>query len=74
MFINPCSSPATGNLQLADRIYYSFCPQGANQLVYADIASFFPTQEEARFAFSMFDKDDNGDVTLEEVEQSCQCV
>lgn len=36
-----------------------------------DIAQFFETKEQADAAFALFDKDDNGDVTREELENAC---
>ncbi|KAI0000574.1 Mechanosensitive ion channel-domain-containing protein [Russula vinacea] len=56
---------------LARRIFFSFCKQGRDYLVFQDISRFFPSLEEADSAFTLFDRDGNGDVSLEEVEQSC---
>ncbi|KDQ21736.1 hypothetical protein BOTBODRAFT_212160 [Botryobasidium botryosum FD-172 SS1] len=59
---------------LAHRIFYSFCPEGAGRFELGDIARFFPTHDQAQFAFATFDKEENGDVTLEEVEVACQAI
>jgi Ca2+-binding EF-hand superfamily protein len=37
----------------------------------ADIASFFPTVEAADIAFTLFDRDGNGDVNRDELEDAC---
>ncbi|EAU91403.1 hypothetical protein CC1G_01892 [Coprinopsis cinerea okayama7 len=55
---------------LARRLFYSFAKPGADFLLVDDIARFFPTSEDAHQAFSLFDKDGNGDASLEEVELS----
>lgn len=39
-----------------------------------DIARFYPNIEDAEVAFSLFDKDQNGDVSRDEIEMSCLCV
>lgn len=56
---------------LARRIYYSFCPPYRSSLVLSDIEHFFPDPATAEDAFAVFDKDFNGDATLEEIEMSC---
>ncbi|KAG9046286.1 hypothetical protein FS837_004683 [Tulasnella sp. UAMH 9824] len=56
---------------LARRLFYSFRQEGASELTLGDIARFFPNIERARMAFQLFDKDDNGDATREEVELAC---
>ena len=43
-------------------------------MVFQDISRFFPSIEEADSAFTLFDRDGNGDVSLEETEQSCAFV
>ncbi|KAF8313471.1 hypothetical protein DL93DRAFT_2081192 [Clavulina sp. PMI_390] len=53
---------------LARRLYYSFRAEGADRIVLGDISRFFPNREMATFAFEMFDKDENGDSTKEEME------
>ncbi|GAA6058014.1 hypothetical protein JCM3770_006647 [Rhodotorula araucariae] len=57
--------------QLARRIYYSFAPQYREGLVISDIARCFRSREEAERAFAIFDRDSNGDATLDEVEMAC---
>lgn len=57
--------------KLARRIFYSFSPPYRSSLVLRDIESFFPDLNTAEEAFAVFDKDGNGDVTLEELEMSC---
>ncbi|GAA5821690.1 hypothetical protein JCM11251_000973 [Rhodosporidiobolus azoricus] len=56
---------------LARRIYYSYTPQYRDGLVLADISRCFKNREEAERAFAIFDRDGNGDASLEEVEMSC---
>ncbi|BGP19258.1 hypothetical protein JCM10213_008223 [Rhodosporidiobolus nylandii] len=56
---------------LARRIYYSFCPQYRDGLVLADISRCFRNKEEADRAFAIFDRDQNGDATIDEVEMAC---
>ncbi|KAJ7218050.1 Mechanosensitive ion channel-domain-containing protein [Mycena pura] len=55
---------------LARRLFYSFVKPGADSWLAEDIARFFATADEADNAFALFDKDSNGDVTLEEVEMA----
>jgi len=43
-------------------------------LVFQDISRFFPSLEVADAAFGLFDRDGNGDVSLEETEQACGSV
>ncbi|BGP00641.1 hypothetical protein NBRC10513v2_006440 [Rhodotorula toruloides] len=57
--------------QLARRIYYSFTPQYREGMVITDIERCFPNREEAERAFAIFDRDLNGDATLDEVEMAC---
>ncbi|KAL5528473.1 hypothetical protein ACEPAF_7609 [Sanghuangporus sanghuang] len=56
---------------LARRLFYSFCQPGADALVLTDIAPFFHSYEAGQTAFTLFDRDGNGDVTREEVELAC---
>ncbi|KAG9013647.1 hypothetical protein FRB90_005819 [Tulasnella sp. 427] len=56
---------------LARRLFYSFRQDGQTVLTLGDIARFFTNVEQARIAFTLFDKDDNGDATREEVELAC---
>lgn len=56
---------------LARRIYYSFTPSYRKSMVLDDIRKVFNSLEQAEKAFALFDRDTNGDATLEEVEMSC---
>ncbi|KAH9058802.1 Mechanosensitive ion channel-domain-containing protein, partial [Lactarius vividus] len=56
---------------LARRIFFSFRKPGRDYLVFQDISRFFPSLEVADSAFALFDRDGNGDVSLEETEQAC---
>ncbi|KAI9511136.1 Mechanosensitive ion channel-domain-containing protein [Russula earlei] len=56
---------------LARRIFFSFCKSGKEHIFFQDISRYFSSQEEADAAFSLFDRDGNGDVSLEETEQAC---
>ena len=56
---------------LARRIFYSFRQPGQDALVMTDIAPYFDTFEMAQTAFTIFDRDGNGDVSKEEVELAC---
>lgn len=64
-------SSANKTRVLARRIFYSFRKPGRDHLVLEDIAGFFPSPDDAHHAFNLFDKDDNGDATREEVEMAC---
>ncbi len=59
---------------LARRLFYSFVRPGADHLVVSDIARFFPSAELAEHAFTIFDKDSNGDINRDEMEMACMCV
>ncbi|EIN11813.1 hypothetical protein PUNSTDRAFT_61874 [Punctularia strigosozonata HHB-11173 SS5] len=56
---------------LARRLFYSFQKEGHDYLLVDDIQRFFPARDQADAAFSIFDKDNNGDVTREEMELAC---
>ena len=56
---------------LARRLFYSFRRPGAEVLVIGDIAQFFPDQDGATEAVTMFDKDVDGDATRDEMELAC---
>ncbi|KAN0132094.1 Mechanosensitive ion channel domain containing protein [Lactarius tabidus] len=62
---------ATKTKLLARRIFFSFRKRGREDLVFQDISRFFPSLEVADAAFGLFDRDGNGDVTLDETEQAC---
>ncbi|KAK4048978.1 hypothetical protein OIO90_005613 [Microbotryomycetes sp. JL221] len=59
---------------LARRIFYSFCPSYRTSLVLADVSRCFPDRDTADRAFAMFDRDGNGDATLQELELSLMDV
>ena len=54
--------------QLARRLFYSFCPSYRSQLVVDDVSRYFENHEAGAIAFGYFDRDGNGDVSLEEIE------
>lgn len=58
-------------MQLAHRIFYSFKKKDSEYLVLEDVEKLFPNREEALAAFATFDRDENGDVTKEEMEVAC---
>ena len=60
---------ASGPVQLARRIYYSF-RQGKQEVEIADVARYFPTLEIAHEAFEVLDRDGNGGATRDEIEMS----
>ncbi|KAM0747079.1 hypothetical protein T439DRAFT_359919 [Meredithblackwellia eburnea MCA 4105] len=70
MVVNAISS-ANKTKQLARRIYYSYVPSYRDSLLLEDISRCFVNREQAEKAFQIFDKDDNGDITLEEIELAC---
>ncbi|GAA98077.1 uncharacterized protein L969DRAFT_16135 [Mixia osmundae IAM 14324] len=57
--------------QLARRIYFSFVPSKRHALFQSDIERYFSSPEDAANAFYTFDRDGNGDVSLEELEMAC---
>ncbi|KAA1474278.1 hypothetical protein DENSPDRAFT_840858 [Dentipellis sp. KUC8613] len=56
---------------LAHRLFYSFHKPYAEYLTVDDFTQFFTTLDEADAAFSIFDKDANGDISREEMEMAC---
>ncbi|KAH9811930.1 hypothetical protein DFH28DRAFT_1178717 [Melampsora americana] len=65
-------SSANKTRQLARRIYYSFVPTHYRKMmVLSDIGKFFDNEDQAREAFEILDKDENGDASLEEIELAC---
>ena len=40
-------------------------------MLVSDIMPYFPNKEQLQQVFTIFDKDENGDVSLEEVEMAC---
>lgn len=53
---------------LARRLFRTFAQNGSDVLMPADLNHAFPTPEDAEAAFSVFDRDLNGDVSMEELE------
>ncbi|KAF7321301.1 Mechanosensitive ion channel protein [Mycena kentingensis (nom. inval.)] len=49
---------------------FSFAKPGADYMLVEDINKFFASPEEADQVFALFDKDSNGDATLDEVEMA----
>jgi hypothetical protein len=60
--------------QLARRLYYSFIKPGQEFLTLESFFPYFKTQAEAEVAFTLFDRDSNGDVSRDEMEMTCLCV
>ena len=58
----------TTSMSLAKRLWFSFCAEGETALRLADFEEVLGNAEEASEAMNLFDKDLNGDVTLEEAE------
>ncbi|MCJ1306729.1 hypothetical protein MMC25_000372 [Agyrium rufum] len=61
-----------GGQVLARRLYRTFLRSDDTETVNSDdLKAAFENEEEAEAAFSMFDKDLNGDISMEELEQVC---
>ena len=56
---------------LARVFYRTFVQPGKDTIVLEDILPAFPSVEEAEACFSVFDKDFNGDISMEELEMVC---
>lgn len=61
----------TGAQVLARRLYRTFAREETETVVADDLRSAFENDDEADAAFSMFDKDMNGDISMEELEAVC---
>lgn len=61
----------TGGQVLARRLYRTFVREGFETVFSGDLKSAFDNNEEAEAAFTMFDKDMNGDISMEELEAVC---
>lgn len=61
----------TGSQVLARRLYRTFCRDTAECVDIEDLKPAFDNGDEADAAFSMFDKDMNGDISMEELEAVC---
>jgi len=56
---------------LARRLYRTFVRDGFDTVFSSDLKEAFDNNEEAEAAFSMFDRDMNGDISMEELEAAC---
>ncbi|KAL4786241.1 Mechanosensitive ion channel-domain-containing protein [Aspergillus varians] len=61
----------TGCQTLARRLYRTFVRDGFDSVFPGDLKEAFDDNDEAEAAFSMFDKDMNGDISMEELEAVC---
>ncbi|KAI1305674.1 hypothetical protein F5Y03DRAFT_355540 [Xylaria venustula] len=59
---------------LARRLFRTFAQEGSDVLTPSDLNSAFPDPEYAEAAFMVFDRDLNGDVSMEELEAFCDEV
>ncbi|KAF2109465.1 Mechanosensitive ion channel-domain-containing protein [Lophiotrema nucula] len=64
-------SSTAGSQILARRLYRTFAREETETVYSDDLKNAFETDEEADAAFSMFDKDMNGDISMEELEAVC---
>ncbi|KAF1951853.1 hypothetical protein CC80DRAFT_495737 [Byssothecium circinans] len=62
---------SSGGQVLARRLYRTFAREETETVHSEDLRNAFETDEEADAAFSMFDKDMNGDISMEELEAVC---
>lgn len=60
-----------GSQVLARRLYRTFVQESRENVSSDDLKAAFDNSEEAEAAFSMFDKDMNGDISIEELEAVC---
>ncbi|KAI9761961.1 MAG: Cell cycle checkpoint protein rad17 [Chaenotheca gracillima] len=60
-----------GSQVLARRLYRTFAQDGEETVSSEDLKHAFDNNEEAEAAFQMFDKDMNGDISMEELEAVC---
>jgi hypothetical protein len=60
-----------GSQVLARRLYRTFVRDDFDTVFSGDLKSAFDNEDEAEAAFSMFDKDMNGDISMEELESVC---
>ncbi|KAK2797834.1 hypothetical protein FQN50_009039 [Emmonsiellopsis sp. PD_5] len=61
----------SGSQVLARRLYRTFVRDGFETVFSGDLKSAFDNGDEADAAFTMFDKDMNGDISMEELEAVC---
>ncbi|KAK2764562.1 hypothetical protein FQN54_009257 [Arachnomyces sp. PD_36] len=64
-------SNTQGSQVLARRLYRTFVREGFDTVFSGDLKAAFDNGEEAEAAFAMFDKDLNGDISMEELEAVC---
>jgi small-conductance mechanosensitive channel len=64
------NSPS-GSQVLARRMYRTFVREGCETVSSDDLKNAFDNDEEEEAAFNMFDKDMNGDISMEELEAVC---
>ena len=60
-----------GSQVLARRLYRTFVREETQTVHQEDLTNAFENEEESTAAFSMFDKDMNGDISMEELEAVC---
>ncbi|KAI9869999.1 MAG: hypothetical protein M1830_004847 [Pleopsidium flavum] len=60
-----------GGQVLARRLYRTFVREGSETVFADDLKNAFDNDDEADAAFTMFDKDLNGDISMEELEAVC---
>ncbi|OJJ46211.1 hypothetical protein ASPZODRAFT_118173 [Penicilliopsis zonata CBS 506.65] len=61
----------SGSQVLARRLYRTFVRHGFDTVFSGDLKEAFDNNDEAEAAFIMFDKDMNGDISMEELESVC---
>lgn len=61
----------TGSQVLARRLYRTFAQEDSETVLSDDLRPAFDNDDEANAAFAMFDKDLNGDISMEELESVC---
>lgn len=61
----------SGSQILARRLYRTFVREGFETVFPGDLKSAFDDGDEAEAAFAMFDRDMNGDISMEELETAC---
>ncbi|KAI4192594.1 MAG: hypothetical protein LQ348_003112 [Seirophora lacunosa] len=64
-------SSTSGSQVLARRLYRTFVQEDADTVTSEDLKYAFDNDEEAESAFTMFDRDMNGDISMSELEAVC---
>ncbi|KAL9593707.1 MAG: hypothetical protein Q9219_007423 [cf. Caloplaca sp. 3 TL-2023] len=64
-------SSTSGSQVLARRLYRTFVQENADTVTADDLKHAFDNDEEAEGAFTMFDRDMNGDISMNELEAVC---